>query len=167
MNSRAPHDFEMVTPATGGVAFRRLLPVGALPPTIATAFPASPGRRVVTQGVQISGRTGSLHALLRWHPLGYHAFGSSSVVPDRRPSAAVALKRRRVRSLYRAANIVRNGAVMYGGNNKARVSLKHWSAWAICDFCNKQVQRTDLVPDASIRERKSAKLVFWSANSLR
>jgi hypothetical protein len=32
-------------------------------------------------------------------------------------------------------------------NNRARVSLRHWSAWAICDFCFKQVQRTDLVPD--------------------
>ena len=36
---------------------------------------------------------------------------------------------------------------MYGGNNRARVDRRSPSAWAICDFCNKQVNRTDLVPD--------------------
>jgi hypothetical protein len=32
-------------------------------------------------------------------------------------------------------------------NNKARVNRRSPSAWAICDFCSKQVLRVDLVPD--------------------
>lgn len=36
---------------------------------------------------------------------------------------------------------------MYGGNNFARVSRRSPSAWAICDFCGAQYNRSDLVPD--------------------